>query len=1665
MSAEPPLPSPTGPPQPNSASFGTATVDQLRQWSSPAKVSGLSLVTGLVCVWVADLALLQLGVEGDTGFGVYGAVGTVFVSFCAGLLYWFVRYEFQAWAGVHDLLRAVAGGTTDALYVKDRDGKYLLFNDAAARFFGRPVESVLGKDDMAFFDEASAAQMGGRDRQVMESGVTRTWEETLTVSGVTRTYLTTRAPYRNADGKIVGVVGISRDITSQRRAEEELRASESRYRTFVDHASDALFLQGRRGIVLDVNRQACESLGYTRDELIGKTAFDFDPVLTPASAEHVAARLERGETFAFDSQHRRKDGVVFPVEIRCRPFFVNGERLSLALVRDMTERVRREEDLRKSHAFQEALIHTAGEGILVCFEVPEFPFLQFSIWNDQMVRLTGYTLSELNRLGWSQTVSPDPAIRDRVIARMARMREGDNLQSEEWEITRKDGARRVLTISTSIIDAGDTKAVVAMMTDVTHRKESEQALRDSEARYRTCVDHAADALFLHGARGVVIDVNRQACESLGYTRDELIGKTPFDYDPELTPALMEELGRRKDAGETVTHDSHHRRKDGTLFPVEIRFRRFFVNGQRFGLALARDMTERKRAEDKIRTSEARMAAAQRVAGLGVWEWDCRETVWWSEELYRIYGRDPATFTPSLAAFMAHLPGEAQRDIQIAIQNTLEFDAPYRFEHRMIRADGAERWLYTEGVVERIPDGRPVRLWGVCQDITERKRAERELRASEERHRLALDAAELGTWQLDCASDEVWLDHRCQSHYGLANPRISRTELSASIHPDDATRVRAAMSAAEDPAGIDGLFATEHRIVRPDGSVRWLAVRARVHFSGEKADRYPTQVVGTTKDITVRKLAESAERGQSRVLERIAIGAPLGEILGEIVSLVEEQVPGSLCSILVLDREGLRFRHGAGQSLPAAYNAAIDGVAIGPTVGSCGSAAYYGRTVIVTDIATDPLWDNYRDLALAHGLRSCWSVPIFAPAGGEAPTGSDRVLGTFALYKREPAVPEPQAEAAVASAAHLAGVAIGRENAIQAIRESEARYGIMSEITRSSTFAVRIRADGTSVVEWVRPRCGFLSGYMQEEINAIGWPALFPSADRDQVKHALARMLGGETIREETRLVTKDGVTLSVLLHGKQLEVGPRPGEGVIIGGLLDITDLKATETARRRSEDTLRRAQAIAHVGSWSYDVQADTFDSSDEGARICGWSPAERHSMADLERLIHPDDLGRVQAAWQATLKGGPYEIDHRLVVYGQVKWVYNRAEVETDHDGRVVRINGVTQDVTARRKLEERFQQSHKMESIGRLAGGVAHDFNNLLTVINGYSELLLADLPPNDPQREPMAAIRDAGERAAGLTSQLLAFSRKAIVAPKILDLNDVVSKSEKLLRRLIGEDIRLTAILNPTPSRIKADPGQLEQVVMNLALNARDAMPTGGRLTIETRTIHLHDHDQSADPGLVPGHYVQLTVTDTGRGMTDEVRANLFEPFFTTKGLGKGTGLGLAVVHGVVLQSGGHIRVETEVGVGTTFKILFPVIPTMADGSDPAGKTPRIQGTETVLLVEDEDAVRRIVRLSLESQGYSVLVAGGSAEAIRVAEAHAGSIDLLVTDVVMPEMGGRELVESLRARRPGLRVLYMSGYTDDAVVRHGVVEAIDAFIQKPFTPLDLAGKVRVVLDARA
>ncbi|HXL08392.1 MAG TPA: PAS domain S-box protein [Gemmatimonadales bacterium] len=630
---------------------------------------------------------------------------------------------------------------------------------------------------------------------------------------------------------------------------------------------------------------------------------------------------------------------------------------------------------------------------------------------------------------------------------------------------------------------------------------------------------------------------------------------------------------------------------------------------------------------------------------------------------------------------------------------------------------------------------------------------------------------------------------------------------------------------------------------------------------------------------------------------------------------------------------------------------------------------------------------------------------------------------------------------------------------EARRQGEERFRALIE--HGADAIALLSADGT--VLFLSHSAEKLFGFAPSELVGRSALELLHPDDAPRLLGLLADMAArpGTPLTLELRLLHRDASWRAV-----EAVVVNRLGEpavGAIVINFRDISERKEAEQALRDSEEQYR--SLVEGVRDVIFALSPDGVIASLNPAfeTITG-SPREQWLGKPFDQLVHPEDLPLALELFGRVVRG-----EERPTAQFRIRTSrsdYRLAEFSATaqlRDERLIGILGIGRDVTERVQLEQQLRQAQKMEAVGRLAGGIAHDFNNILTAITGYADLLLEDLAPKDPRRQDAEEIHKAADRAAGLTRQLLAFSRQQVLQPRVLDLNALVSELEKMLRRLLGEDVKLATVLAPALGRVRADAGQLEQVIMNLAVNARDAMPTGGKLTIETADVEFDGGYAAEHYPAPPGKYAMLAVSDTGTGMDPATQAHLFEPFFTTKEKGKGTGLGLATVYGIVKQSGGFIWVYSERGVGTTFKMYLPRVDAAADpASGRPAPAPVARGSETVLVAEDEAPVRAVARHALERYGYHVLEAASAEAALDVAQRYSGPIHVLLTDVIMPGMSGRDLAARLATLRPETRVIYMSGYTDDAITRHGVLEPGFVFVQKPFTPDALARTVRDVLD---
>ncbi len=671
----------------------------------------------------------------------------------------------------------------------------------------------------------------------------------------------------------------------------------------------------------------------------------------------------------------------------------------------------------------------------------------------------------------------------------------------------------------------------------------------------------------------------------------------------------------------------------------------------------------------------------------------------------------------------------------------------------------------------------------------------------------------------------------------------------------------------------------------------------------------------------------------KVLAMIIGQNPLPAILSALCSDIEAQQPGMLCSVLLLEPDGVTLRNAAAPSLAKEYSQAVDGLKAGPCSGSCGTAIYRKRPVVVSDIAADPLWVAFRPLALRHGLRACWSTPINSQNG--------TALGTFAMYYREPRSPENQHLQMIAHATRLAALAIERDRDKSQLRAAEDRYRTLVERLPAITYVAELGADGPW--HYVSPQIESMLGFSPEEWLKDNW---------------------------------------------------------------------------------------------NWM--------------------------------NHIHPDDREIAAAAEKEFEKTKElFHAEYRMIASdGRVLWFRDEGVLLQSAENGSALMQGVLYDITEHRRLEEQLRHSQKMEAVGQLAAGVAHDFNNLLMLIQAHNERLRNRLTVGDAAHQDTFEIEQAITQAATLTNRLLTFSRRQLLQLQVLDLNTILTETGKMLARLLAPNIHLNILPDAAAQFIKADSGQLGQVILNLAVNARDAMPDGGKLTIQTKSVELKEAQSTSHTAIAPGAYTVLAVKDSGIGMDKEVQSHMFEPFFTTKAPGKGTGLGLAIVYGVVKQTGGSITVNSKPGEGTTFEIYFPraeqgKVQTTPNRTAPAESTCR--GTETVLLVEDQQGIRELVQEFLKRKGYSVLCASDGHEALAIAKEYADKIDLVVTDLIMPNMGGQEVARHLTQAHPGMKVLFMSGNPDQVSLGNST-DSPDAVLQKPFPLEALLHKIRRILDRR-
>ena len=1140
-----------------------------------------------------------------------------------------------------------------------------------------------------------------------------------------------------------------------------------------------------------------------------------------------------------------------------------------------------------------------------------------------------------------------------------------------------------------------------------------------------------------------------------------------------------------------------------------------------------DIGERKQAEASRQTSEERLRIALTAATAIGFIWDAAsDSV--ARYFSTVPTLPVNVDAPEpVAAVRARVHPDDVGLFDAGVAECLGEGTEYRNLYRVVDPGGSIRWLQEWGCLERDAAGRPLRLTGISIDVSELKRAETSLRESEQRYRLAIRATHDAVWDIDVTNDTVHWSDKYASKFGRPPETANSWQWWIDrIHPDDRDRTAGSARAAVD--GTVEAWACEYRFGLQNGqwadirdrayiardpagkAVRvvgaMLDVTAFRRASAERDrmwnlsldpmclsgfDGYFKQVnpawertlEWTAEELTSRPWLDFVHADDRQATLNIAGQLIGGQLVYHFENryqhkdgtyrwlswnsypAVEQQIIFSIARDVTEQKRAEEALRESDEQLRAIIDNTPECVKVLDRDGKLLTMNPAGLRMIEAD-----------DLEQVRGVRVCSGLNpveqcafdqlVAATFRGEHGSLVFEMQGLKGTWRTLETHSVPMWDADHREVRALLGVTrdiTEQKRAQDALRASEERLRLALDAGRMGIFDWDLETNAIIWSDTHYEMFGYPAGEQFPVVYRHFIDRIHPD-DLSAVEQAIRTAMDQRVIyTSEHRLLLPDGSVHWNLGTGAfQYDSEGRPVR--MIGTVKDITERKQAEA------DLVMRDRAIQAVNQGIVITDPNLPDNpivyvSPGFERMTGYASAEvvgcncRFLQGPATDKV---EIARIAEAIRAVQPCAVEVLNYRKD--GSTIWNELSITPVRDPDGRLVHFVGIQTDVTARRSLEDQLRQAHKMEAVGQLAGGVAHDFNNLLTVINGYGDLLLSELPKGDPHREYVASIRDAGKRATRLTRQLLAFSRKTILAPQVLDLREMVEKSAKMLRPLIGEDIVLAIISDPAPVRVSIDPGQLDQVIMNLVLNARDAMPNGGNLTVEAKTVELDEEYARLHPDVTLGKYALMSVSDSGSGMTPEVKARLFEPYFTTKGVGKGTGLGLAMVMGIVKQSGGHVAVYSELDHGTTVKLHFPAVEEQADTTKGHSDVAAVRGAETVLLVEDEDAIRGLAFMVLQSHGYKVLSARDSQEALRLVAKHQGPIQLLLTDVVMPGMGGRELADALQPRYPQMKVLYSSGYNNDDVVRHGIVEAEVAFLRKPYSPKELASTVRHVLDQK-
>jgi PAS domain S-box-containing protein len=1449
------------------------------------------------------------------------------------------------------------------------------------------------------------------------------WENKNPVTG--SWYLNYDRAIKWVDGRLVRLQ-VASNITERKNAEQALRESEERYRTILENIENGYYEVDIAGNLTFCNDSFCRLFGYSKDEMMGMNNRQYTDEENANKLYQAFNKVYRTRkpTKAFDLVVIRKDGtklfgevsVSLVTDAKGQPIGFRG------IARDITERKQTERALRESEEKYRAILENIEE---VYYEVDIGG--NFTFFNDSAYRLFGYSRDEM--MGMNNRQYTDEENAKKLYEAFNKVyKTGETTKGFDWEIIRKDGTKRYIEASVSLVKnpSGEPIGFRGIVRDITERKQAEEALRKSEEKYRLVSENIPVAVYsaLPDEHSTNLLISGKMEELTGYPGHQFIA------DPELWMKVIHPEDREQVWREVEKHrrerkslDIEYRLitqdnitkwiKDKAIPALNEKGEIIRIDG------FMEDITEHKRAEEALRESEERYRTILENIEDGYYEVDLPGNfTFFNDSLRQMlgYSKDEMIGMGN----QRYTNPENRKKLFQAFNEVYRTGKPTKgFDWEVFRKDGTK--LFGEVSVSLIKDskGQPIGFRGIARDITQRKNTEEALRLSEKKYRELYQNLRDGSAAVNMEGKIIEFNEAFHKMLGYEKEEIYKLTYE-DITPKKWHSIETQFLRDQVfKKGYSDIYEKEYR--KKDGTI--FPVNLRTYLIKDE-NGTPVGMWAFVRDISEQKQAEESLRSERQRLASLVENSPFGMVM--------------------IDQDG-NFQY---MNPKFEYLFGYD----------------------LTDVPDGKTWFKkaYPDPTYRHDVISAWVNDLKSSKTGEKRSRIFKVTSKDGTEKIINFIP---VQLDTGENLMACEDITERKHAEVALEESEEKFRAMT-VTAADAITVM---DNQGCITYWNPSAEKMFGFSPQEVTGKELHLfLAPKRYHEAYKKGFSKFMTtgqGPAINNTLEFIAirKDGTEFPMEVSTSAFRL---KGQWHAVGIIRDITERKRVEEALKKSEERLQELFNDAPVGYFEYDVDGRLTDVNRTELEMLGYSREEM--------------IG--QPAWKFV---NEEEIAHRQVLKKLagisppargIERTYRRKNGTTfptliedrllkDSEGKIIGIRSTIQDITDLKRaekemivLEEQLRQSQKMEAIGQLAGGIAHDFNNLLTVMKGYSQLSLLDLTENDPLWGNIQEIQKATQRAADLTRQLLAFSRRQILDLKVLDLNTLLRDLNKMLRRIIGEDIELVTLLAEDLGRVRIDPGQFEQMILNLAVNARDAMPSGGKLTIETANIALDEEYAHAHISVQPGSYVQLSISDTGVGIPLDIKEKVFEPFFTTKEKGRGTGLGLSTVYGIVKQCEGNIWVYSEPGHGTTFKVYLPRVEEELDTALKTEETDSLpSGKETVLLVEDDPLVRDLAHRLLTQQGYMVYQASNGEEGLRVAQNHAGEkIHLLLTDVVMPQMGGKELAEKLKLSRPDIEVLYTSGYTDNAIVHHGVLESGTHFLQKPFSHRTLSHKVREVLD---